>query len=368
MRVIPGGRAGAPDAEGAAVRVKVEAAEAGMYGVSVVSVAVVGARGYSGAELLRLLARHPQVDDVRAVSDGAAGAPIRSEVWDGPAGDFVSTEAFYDGAAPVAVTFLALPAEASAHQAPKALAFSTHVVDLSGAYRLPAARYPEAYGFPHPAPDLVETAHYGMAEWWTPRAATRLVANPGCYPTAAFLSLAPLLKAGLLRVDRPIIVDGKSGVTGAGRKLDPGLLYSEVDESLRAYRVDRHPHRDEMARHLGRVAGGAIALRFVPHLVPMRRGLQTTAYATAVDGVTASDLDAAYAEAYGDSPLVRAVATPPATGRLTPGNGAAVYAAFDADTQVVTAIGAIDNLGKGAAGQAIQNMNHMLGLPETTGL
>jgi N-acetyl-gamma-glutamyl-phosphate reductase len=239
------------------------------------------------------------------------------------------------------------------------------VVDISADYRLrDAALYPQWYGFTHPAPELLGEAVYGLPELYRKEiAAARLVANPGCYPTSVILGLAPLLKAGV--IGDHVIIDSKSGISGAGRSLSLGTHYSEVNEDVTAYALKGHRHLSEIEQELARF-GGRPAVTFVPHLIPMTRGILSTIYAPLK--VAAPDLEALYRDFYQDEPFVRIVKEPPHTKHTWGSNMCLIYPAVDSRTGRVVVLSAIDNLVKGAAGQAVQNMNLMLGLAETTGL
>lgn len=267
------------------------------------------------------------------------------------------------------VAFLATPAETSLQLAEPLLAKGVSVIDLSGAFRLQATEYPIWYGFTHSAPHLLDRARYGLADLlpMPERSGPALIANPGCYATAAILALAPLLKSDL--VHGPIYVDGKSGTTGAGKKATERLLFSEVAENLSPYRVGDHQHTPEIERGLALVADRRPEITFVPHLVPMKRGLVVTAYAKARSGVTSQEVESAYAQCYDDAHLVE-VRAPDAlgSGRYRGHPGCGVGAHLDGRTGSVIAVGALDNLLKGAAAQAIQNLNRLWDLPTETGL
>ncbi|NJK88811.1 MAG: N-acetyl-gamma-glutamyl-phosphate reductase, partial [Myxococcales bacterium] len=265
------------------------------------------------------------------------------------------------------VALLATPAEVSMRLAPPLLAKGLSVVDLSGAFRLPATEYPEWYGHPHESPEWVERAEYGLVELFAwPKADVRLVANPGCYATAAILAAAPLVKRGL--VEGPLFVDGKSGTTGAGRKADEGLSFSEVSENVRPYRLGRHQHTPEIEQALGRIGGRPIRVSFTPQLVPMSRGLLVTVHASLREGLAEPVIEA-YRELYGKASLIRLLRDrPPETAAVRNTPFTDIFAHVDARTSSVTAIAALDNLVKGAAGQAVQNLNRLLELPPETGL
>jgi len=333
----------------------------------VTDLAVFGASGYSGLELLRGLSRYP-ARVVGASSDRWVGRAV-DEVIPGSPADLVFT-AHADLLKAVEagqVAFLATPAESSLRIAPALLAKGLSVIDLSGAFRLPADAYPAWYGFEHDQKDWLAQAEYGLPEVFEwPEREVRLVANPGCYATAAVLAAAPLLRVGAIA--GPMFFDGKSGTTGAGRKADDALSYSEVGESLRPYRVGGHQHTPEIEMALSRVAGSEVRVSFTPHLVPMTRGLLVTMYARASESATADTVDAAYRRVFDSASLVRYRDELPSTGLVRGTPYAQVYARLDERTGTVQAGAVLDNLLKGAASQAIQNLNRLLGLPLETGL
>jgi N-acetyl-gamma-glutamyl-phosphate reductase len=336
-----------------------------------VDVVVFGASGYSGLELLRWLARHPVVRVVAASSDALKGAPVRGRLPEWPDDlAFSAHDAALASARTGQIALLATPAKTSLDLAPALLDKGLRVIDLSGAFRLvDAALYPEWYGFPHSHPGLLSLAHYGLVEISAPNRSTRLVANPGCYATAAVLAALPLLASDLVGAGAPIVVDGKSGVTGAGRTLDESLLFAEVAESLRPYRVARHQHTPEIERALGRLAKRDVMVSFTAHLVPMRRGLIASVYAPAKPGVSQADVARALKHAHAAHAFVRVLEDrPPETGLVAYTNFAEVSATLDERARVIAAFCALDNLVKGAAGQAIENLNAMLGLDPATGL
>lgn len=338
-------------------------------------VLIFGASGYTGLELLRLLARHPHVTVDGASASTWAGEAVASKVpeW-GDALAFEGHDVVLARAAKGHVALLATPAKTSAELAPTLLERGVSVIDLSGAFRLEdPALFTEWYGFTHPRPDLFARAEYGLPELFrarfAPRTEPHLVANPGCYATAAILAAAPLVRAGLVADGAPIVVDGKSGATGAGKALEEKLLFSEVAESMRPYRVGKHQHTPEIERALGMVAGREVRVSFTAHLVPMRRGLIASVYVPASASATAEGVQRAFESAYGDEPMIRVLRDrPPETGLLTGTGLTEVFAALDPRTRVITAFAAIDNLGKGAAGQAIQNLNALIGCDLTAGL
>jgi N-acetyl-gamma-glutamyl-phosphate reductase len=268
------------------------------------------------------------------------------------------------------LVFLCTPAEASLALAPVALAAGARVVDLSGAFRLPADEYPRWYGFDHGRAELLAEACYAMPEAASSGdiRAARLVSNPGCYATASTLAALALLQAGVIERDG-IVVDAKSGTTGAGRKASEDMSFSEVDGDFRAYRVLRHQHTPEIERALGLAGQGTLKLTFTPHLLPTRRGILATVYGRLRPGKGAADATAAVETFAAGKPFIR-TAKPDGV-RLHPvigTNRVLLGADADAERGVAIAFAAIDNLVKGAAGQAVQNANRMLGLDETTGL
>jgi N-acetyl-gamma-glutamyl-phosphate reductase len=340
--------------------------------MQMLSVGVVGASGYSGMELVRLLARHPQVSLAFATSDRWVGQTLSARLGiGGEAGSsaFVGNEAALAAAAKVDVVLLATPAETSLELGPKLLAAGARVIDLAGSFRLrDASQYPRFYNFTHGAPALLADAVYGLPELFResiPRA--RLVANPGCYPTAAALSVAPLFRAGLVEADT-LVINAASGISGAGRKATEDYGFMEVDGDFRAYKVLKHQHLPEIEQTLGRVADQAVSLVFTPHLLPVKRGILSTAVATLKPGVTAASVSSAFADAYGKEPLVKLLASPEAVRLAEVVNTPRCHLGVAVEGRRVVAISAIDNLLKGAASQAVQNMNLMLGHEETVGL
>ena len=336
-----------------------------------VDVAILGASGYTGAELLRLLSAHPFVNVTFLGAHDSAGQKV-GEVF--PHLDpfahrtLEPLDAIDADATPFA--FTALPAGMAAHLVPGLLDAGARVADLSGDFRLPASDYPYWYGFDHPADAWLDKAAYGLTELnRTQVADAALVANPGCYPTPVILGLAPLLTGGLV-APAPIIVDGKSGISGAGKKPTPRSHFASLDGSVQAYRVGRHQHTPEMEHALAGVGGEDVSVTFVPHLVPAVRGIVTTTYARLTAGADADDLRDALQNAYEGEPFVRVLGPDqvPDPKRLTGSNVCELGVATDPRSNTAILIGAIDNLGKGAAGQAVQNLNVMLGIDETTGL
>jgi N-acetyl-gamma-glutamyl-phosphate reductase len=332
--------------------------------------AIVGATGYTGLELVRLLSRHPGVEIAALTSESSAGqryAGLFPQFGGIVEHELVPRAALAD--AEYDAVFLALPHKASMEFVCSHDLESAPVIDLSADFRLKsAAIYADWYGVSHACPELLPDAVYGLPELHRERIrSARLVANPGCYPTCAILPLAPLLEAGL--VNRTgIIVDAKSGVTGAGYKPKATTHYPTVNEGFMAYGLKRHRHVPEIEEQLGRSAGGELTLQFTPHLLPVNRGILSTIYAGAVEGTTEAELRGVLERAYGGEPFVRLVDEPPALDNVRGTNFCDIFVTVDERTENVLLISVIDNLVKGAAGQAVQNLNIMFELEETTGL
>jgi N-acetyl-gamma-glutamyl-phosphate reductase len=331
-----------------------------------VPIAVLGATGYVGVELLRLLARHPAVELVSLSSEQHRGRRA-SEVYPFLTGIvdlmLVAPEDWRASAAEL--VFCALPHGASAPLVRDVLADGRRALDMSADFRLrDPAVYARWYGT-HPVPELLEEAVYGLPELHRDALrGARLVAVPGCYPTGALLGLAPLARAGLL--EQPVMIDSKSGTTGAGRSAKVEQLFAEVNENFRPYGVGAHRHGPEIDQELRR-AGSRAPCLFVPHLLPVSRGILSTMYVALPAG--GEGLGALYAQAYAEEPfVVLRGARPPELREVRGTNRCAIAWHWDADTGRAVVMTAIDNLGKGAAGQAVQCMNVLLGLPETTGL
>lgn len=334
-------------------------------------VAILGASGYTGAELVRLLALHPQAEMTVLTADRRAGLPF-ADVFPHLGGLSLPTlvaiaDVDWSG---VDFVFCALP-HGTTQEVIAGLPERVKVCDLSADFRLrDTALYEQVYGAPHKAPALQREAVYGLTELAREKVrAARLVANPGCYPTAAQLPLVPLLEAGLIEADG-IIIDAKSGVTGAGRAAKEANLYGEVSEGIHAYGIGTHRHGPEIDQGLSEAAGRDVLCNFTPHLMPMARGILATIYVKTAKGARAADLRAALASRYDHEPFVRVLAEGqvPAT-RHVRGSNFVLMNAFDdrlPGRAVLTCVE--DNLVKGASGQAIQNMNVMLGYEETTGL
>lgn len=329
--------------------------------------AVLGATGFAGAELLRLLEHHPHIEVVAASASSQVGRSLIEVYPHLPSyGDvsFVATdEAMALGAE---IIFASLPFGESMRLFGAGCA--SRVVDVSGDFRLrDPSQYGAWYGTEHLYPEAVAEWVYGLTEQNREAiAAGTKVANPGCYPTAALLALGPLVRAGVVRPGH-VTISALSGISGAGRAGGEGFDFSSANENARAYSVVGHKHIPEIEQQLGSLSRGSWTLTFVPHLVPMTRGVLTTCFAEASSSVLETDLIDLMQEAYRDEPFVT-VTTSPETRRLAGTNRAEVGVRFDQRTNKVVVVAAIDNLGKGAAGQAVQNANLMLGMEETLGL
>jgi N-acetyl-gamma-glutamyl-phosphate reductase len=335
-----------------------------------VKVGIVGGTGYTGVELLRLLAQHPEVELAVITSRKDAGTRV-SDMF--PSLRARVALAFADPReAPLAscdVVFFATPNGVAMGEARGLLEAGAKIIDLAADFRLAdAALWERWYGMKHACPELLPEAVYGLPE--VNREAirgARLVANPGCYPTAVQLGFLPLVEAGAVDAGH-LVADAKSGVSGAGRKAEMDILFSEAADNFKAYKVEGHRHHPEIVQGLSRAAGGAVGLVFVPHLTPMIRGIHATLYARLTEPET--DLQALYEARYRDEPFVDVMpaGSHPDTRSVRAANicRIAVHRPAGGDTAVVLAVE--DNLVKGAAGQAVQNMNLMFGLPETTGL
>lgn len=331
--------------------------------------AILGASGYAGGEVVRFLDDHPVFEPVHLGANTQAGRRL-GEVnphLGGPDRVFSSNDP--DQVPDVDVAFLALPHGASWEIGHLLAERGTTVIDLGSDYRLDTdRRYEDAYGTPHPLAEQLGSWVYGLPELFDLEGAKRIAA-PGCYPTAVLLAFAPLLAAGVVAPGHTVVADCLSGVSGAGRGLKESLLFGAIDQGVQAYKVTEHRHRPEIEMALGAFAGSEPAVVFTPHLVPMQRGELATVTAT----LASTDLDTAGArnilrEAYHGRPFVQVIDEPPQTRWAVSSNRAFVSAFVDHHAGVVIAQGAIDNLVKGAAGQAVQAANVALGLPEETGL
>jgi len=335
-----------------------------------IKVGVVGGTGYTGVELLRLLVNHPNVE-LRVITSRSESGRKVADLFPNLRG-FTDIEFSVPDAGQLEqcdLVFFATPNGTAMTMVPRLLEAGVRVIDLAADFRLAdAAVWEQWYGMPHACPEFLAEAVYGLTEVNREAvAAARLVANPGCYPTAVQLGLLPLLEAGVVAADN-IIADAKSGVSGAGRKAATGTLLCEASENFKAYGVDGHRHLPEIRQGLERAAAKPVGLTFVPHLTPMIRGIHATLYATVADADV--DLQSLFEARYRDETFVDVLpaGSHPETRSVRGANHCriAVHKPQQANTVVVLSV--IDNLVKGAAGQALQNMNVMFGLPETTGL
>jgi N-acetyl-gamma-glutamyl-phosphate reductase len=339
-----------------------------------IKAAILGASGYTGSNLVRLLLAHPQVDLVAITSRSNVGTPI-STVFPRFAGlpgsdlSFIDADMEAVAASGAEIAFLALPHGTAAEYATVLLEKGLKVIDLSADFRVHDAEvYKEFYGETHPAPELLPEAVYGLPEVHAEAIrSARLIASPGCYPTSIILPLLPLLREKLIDPST-IVANSTSGVSGAGRKADLSLLYVECNESVRAYGIPKHRHLSEIEQELSLAADAPVVLTFVPHLVPVNAGICTSTTATLTGSPEA--LSSALETAYGDCPFVRLLGPKacPDTKNVTGTNFIDIGWHHDARTGRALILSAEDNLGKGAASQAIQSMNLMAGFPETTGL
>lgn len=336
----------------------------------IVKVGIINVTGYIGMELARILHQHPQVD-VHSITGRSTVGQKLGEVLPHLADMNLTIE---PELGEVTLVFSALPHKTSAEAVVAALEQGIKVIDISADFRLREARdYDKWYGFAHPVPQLLGEAVYGLVEFHRNQiASSRLVANPGCYPTSAILALAPVVKEGLIEPD--IIIDAKSGVSGAGRTLSLRTHFAEVNENVSAYALEGHRHLPEITQELGRLNPAlALSVTFVPHLIPMSRGMLATCYARIKAGQGGVEelkkrVMELYREFYRHEPFIRVVDAPPQTKQTIGTNLCLIHPTIDPRTERLIVISCIDNLIKGGAGQAVQNMNLMLGLPEGMGL
>ncbi|HYB10794.1 MAG TPA: N-acetyl-gamma-glutamyl-phosphate reductase [Alphaproteobacteria bacterium] len=336
-----------------------------------IKIGILGASGYTGAELLRLLARHPEAEITLLTADRHAGKPLASVFPHLAAAGFPDLIKIEDGNwDKTDVVFCALP-HGTTQEVIAALPQRLKVIDLSADFRLhDVETYAEWYGHEHRAPDLQKVAVYGLTE--IKRDAirkARLVANPGCYPTTAELPLIPLIQSGEIDAD-DIVIDAKSGVTGAGRAAREEMLFAEVSEGIHAYGIAKHRHAPEIEQGLSEAAGRPITVNFTPHLMPMNRGILGTIYVRLANGAKADDLRATLEKRYADEPFVQILpkGVAPATRHVRGSNHCLIAVFADRLPGRAIVVSVIDNLVKGASGQAVQNMNVMQGLAEVIGL
>lgn len=335
-----------------------------------IRVGIVGGTGYTGAELLRILARHPAAEIAVITSRTEAGTPV-ADLFPHLRGwlDLRFTLPDEGGLADCDLVFFATPNGTAMQSAPELLERGVRVIDLAADFRLKdPAVWETWYGMPHACPELLAEAVYGLPELNRAQLReARLVANPGCYPTAVTLGFVPLIAAGVVDPSW-LIADAKSGVSGAGRKAATNLLMAEVGESFKAYSVTGHRHAPEIRQNLAAYTDDRLELTFVPHLVPMIRGIEATLYGRLTQVET--DLDALFNAYYGNEPFVDVLpaGSHPDTRSVRGANLCRIAVSRQGDSGIVIVQSVIDNLVKGAAGQAVQNMNLMLGIEETAGL
>lgn len=336
-------------------------------------VGICGASGYTGIELLRLLALHPHVEVTAVTSEKSADRKLR-EVFPflSAYGDIAFEPMDREKLLPKAdLFFLALPHGASQEAVHYFFSKGKRVIDLSADYRIAdAATYAEWYGLPHNFPGALRKAVYGLPEIYRKKIRkARLVANPGCYPTSAILGLMPAVKKQLVDTTT-LIIDSKSGTSGAGRKADIGISFCEVNEGFRAYGIATHRHTPEIEQEISALAGETVTVNFTPHLLPVDRGILTTIYAKLLMKIDTKTVLALYQKAYAKEPFVRVLSegTLPNIKNVRGSNCCEIGLKVNARTNTLVIVSAIDNLVKGASGQAVQNMNLMMGFSETGGL
>lgn len=329
---------------------------------------VIGARGYVGLETAQLLLSHPHVELTHCYA--TSGFKLSNHL------PLEKTKTLFCGDMQTIDSdktdfyFLATPAEASMELAPKLLAKGSKVIDLSGAFRLKTSSYKTWYGFEHKQSALLQSAHFGLMPWFKPTAETTFIANPGCYSSATLMALLPLLKQDLINIDT-LVIDAKSGTTGAGKKVSENILFSEVADDCLPYKIARHQHFPEIQEIIKRLTGLEINPHFSTHLLPTRRGITVGLYAQLKKSVDQQTVQMAFADAYAQSPLIEWGAIDDNSSLLSLRKvvgTARTHIAYQIDGNKLYVFSAIDNLLKGAASQAIENMNAMIGIPHHTGL
>jgi N-acetyl-gamma-glutamyl-phosphate reductase len=338
-----------------------------------IRVGIIGATGYAGAELVRILSAHPGVEVTIITSRQYKGVSF-SDVYPAMKGrtELVCEEYVHDKVCDMTdVVFTALPHKLPMDIVPALLSSGKKVIDLSADFRFDQVAAYEAVYQTHTARDLFDVSVYGLCEVYDKAIRqTSLIGNPGCYPTTVLLALIPLIRSGMIDTTQ-IIADSKSGVSGAGRSLALGTHFCEANESFRAYKLDGHRHRPEMEEVLAKEAGRPVNLTFIPHLVPMNRGMLSTVYTTIAGDWTSDDIRSCYESFYAGRPFVRLfpdAKNPPDVKYVQFTNCCDIGFHLNPVTGRLVLISAIDNLVKGASGQAVQNMNIMMGLDEATGL
>ncbi len=340
---------------------------------SKIKVGIVGGTGYTGVELLRLLALHPQVEMTAITSRGDAGLPV-ADMFPSLRGlvNLVFTDPATANLNACDVVFFATPHGVAMSQTPALLAAGVKVIDLAADFRLQdVAVFEQWYKMPHSCANILKDAVYGIPELYREQVKhAKVIGNPGCYPTTVLLGLAPLLEQGLIDLSVPVIADAKSGVSGAGRKAEVASLFAEASDNMKAYGVAGHRHHPEIHAELTKLAGEQLQFIFVPHLVPMIRGMLSTIYVKLSTKANGLDLQALYEKRYENEQFVDVLPAGnlPETRSVRGANQLRIALHKQADTGYLTIIVVQDNLVKGAAGQAVQNMNIMFGIAENAGL
>lgn len=338
-----------------------------------IKIGIVGGTGYTGVELLRLLALHPQVELTAITSRGDAGLPV-ADMFPSLRGyvDLAFTDPVNANLNQCDVVFFATPHGVAMSQAQALLDANVKIIDLAADFRLQdTAVFEKWYKMPHSCPTVLREAVYGIPELYREQIkSAHVIGNPGCYPTTVLLGLAPLLEKGLIDFSVPIIADSKSGVSGAGRKAEVATLFAEASDNMKAYGVAGHRHHPEIHAQLTQLAGEQVQFIFVPHLIPMIRGMLSTIYVKLSENAKAVDLQALYEARYQHERFVDVLPAGvlPETRSVRGSNQIRIALQKHAETGYLTLVVVQDNLVKGAAGQAVQNMNIMLGLAENTGL
>lgn len=338
-----------------------------------INVGVIGGTGYAGQELIRLLYQHPECD-IKFITSRSYVNDKYSKVYGNFAGiieDKCGDKTIEEVAEEVDVIFIALPHGIASSKVNQQILSKAKVIDLGADYRLENTTvYEKWYQVEHNSKDLLEDAAYGLCELRREEVKkSKLIANPGCYTTCSILSIYPLLKENIIDKES-IIVDAKSGVTGAGRSLNLGTHFTECNESTKAYKIAAHRHTPEIEQELSKAAGSDVTITFTPHLTPMNRGILVTAYAKLKDDYSYETIKEVYEKCYKDEHFIRLLpeGVYPETKWVKASNFCDINFTIDERTNRIVVIGAIDNLVKGAAGQAVQNMNILFGLEEKTGL
>ena len=336
-----------------------------------IKVGIIGATGYAGSELVRLITQHPKAELVTMTSQSYAGQEYKEVYSNYSHLDYVCEEEHIEEMAEKCdVIFLALPHGVASKKINADILSKTKIIDLGADFRIQDVDVYEKWYTTHYSKDILPEAVYGLCEIKRDKIkGKRIVANPGCYTSCSILSLYPLVKEGMIDLSS-IIIDAKSGATGAGRGLSLGNHYCELNESVKAYKVASHRHTPEIEEQLSIAAGQDIVLNFTPHLIPMDRGILATCYATLNKKYTYDDIRKAYEKHYGNEHFIRLTKEGvfPETKWVKGSNFVDIGFTVDERTNRVIVIGALDNLFKGAAGQAVQNMNIIMGIEETTGI